>query len=233
MVDKLITDGFNYSIGASLARSRDPFGTALATLRGRLRDGVYPPGEPLTIAELATELRFSTTPIREALAWLAGEGLIDDRRGKGYCCWRIEVGDLIALYNLHELYVDAALRKAEVSRGSASPTRAPGETSPNATIDPSPAINLIRTTASVFEDLVAASGDRLLVSAHASLSIRLGNVRRAEFSVFTDGVDELLGLSRAGELATSELIAAYHERRRENALAIQHVLSDQRIYSYV
>lgn len=220
-------------MGASLARSRDPFGTALTTLRGRLRDGAYPPGAPLTIAELATELKFSTTPIREALAWLAGEGLIDDRRGKGYCCWRLEVDDLIALYDLHELYVDAALRKAEGSCRIASPGREAGEISSNAAVDPSPAVNLIRTAASVFEDLVAASGDRLLTSTHASLSVRLGNVRRAELGVFTDGEDELLGLVQAGELAAPGLVSAYHDRRRDNVVAIQHALGDGRIYSRI
>ena len=64
-------------------RDRDAFGNALQALRQRLRDGAYAPGAPLVIIELAHELNISATPMREALARLAGEGLIEDRRGVG------------------------------------------------------------------------------------------------------------------------------------------------------
>ena len=61
----------------------EPFHVALATLRERLRTGAYRPGVRITAVDLADELRLSNTPVREALARLAGEGLVEDRRGQG------------------------------------------------------------------------------------------------------------------------------------------------------
>ena len=54
----------------------EPFHVALATLRERLRTGVYRPGVRITAVDLADELRLSNTPVREALARPAGEGLV-------------------------------------------------------------------------------------------------------------------------------------------------------------
>ena len=58
-------------------RTRDPFGEALSELRMRLRQGELRPGAPLVVMDLAQSLGLSATPVREALAFLAGEGLID------------------------------------------------------------------------------------------------------------------------------------------------------------
>ena len=63
-------------------RSRDPFGAVLEALRGQIRSGQLPPGEPLIVMDLARALGISATPVREGLAYLAGEGLIDlDEQG--------------------------------------------------------------------------------------------------------------------------------------------------------
>jgi DNA-binding GntR family transcriptional regulator len=47
-----------------------------AYLRERIRDGKLEPGDRLNELALAAELRVSRSPIREALAQLAGEGLV-------------------------------------------------------------------------------------------------------------------------------------------------------------
>jgi len=64
--------------------SRDPYGTALGAVRRFADDGRFVPGEPIVVTELAAEVGLSATPVREALACLAGQGLIERRRGRGY-----------------------------------------------------------------------------------------------------------------------------------------------------
>ncbi|MFN3487458.1 MAG: GntR family transcriptional regulator, partial [Planctomycetota bacterium] len=57
---------------------------ALTAVRDRLQSGALPPGARATAVDLADDLGLSTTPVREALSRLAGEGLLEDRRGQGY-----------------------------------------------------------------------------------------------------------------------------------------------------
>ena len=63
-----------------MAKSRDPFFKALDNIRERARAGGYAPGQSIVIVEEARRLDLSTTPVREALAWLCGEGLIERGR---------------------------------------------------------------------------------------------------------------------------------------------------------
>lgn len=215
-----------YCWKAILARRHDPFGTVLGTLRRRLAEGAYPPGVALAIVDLAAEFQFSTTPIREALAWLAGEGLINDLRGKGYCCWRIEVEDLAALYDLHELYVGEALRRIGGAAHLAS--REVPVAVLDRPLDERPSYkDLIGATAAAFGRLVSATANPVLIQAHASLAVRLGNVRRAEARVFEDLEEELRRLNSQSWQEYSEmdrLIGIYHDRRRVSAPNIHRAL---------
>lgn len=67
-----------------MARHRAPFTTALRTLTERVILGAFSPGKPIIILDEAHSLSLSTTPVREALAWLGGEGLIDRAPAGGY-----------------------------------------------------------------------------------------------------------------------------------------------------
>src|SRR5919108_4875301 len=54
------------------------------TLRERIRDGGYPPGARLpTISELCAAHGVSEIVVRQAIALLRGEGLVETRRGGG------------------------------------------------------------------------------------------------------------------------------------------------------
>lgn len=64
-------------------RLRDPFGMAVAGLRAALDQGLAP-GQHLPVGDVAAALNLSTSPVREVLSRLCGEGLIEDRRGQGY-----------------------------------------------------------------------------------------------------------------------------------------------------
>lgn len=93
-------------------RSRDPFGQALAALRHSLAQGLAP-GERLAIADVAAALKLSTSPVREALSRLCGEGLIDDRRGLGYFVRTLPAEDIVGLLQLERGHIELALSLAD------------------------------------------------------------------------------------------------------------------------
>lgn len=205
-----------------MIRERDPFNRALDALRQRLRSGAFVEGEALTIIDLARELDLSATPVREALSRLAGEGLIEDRRGRGYFGWRLDALDLAELYDLSALHVGAAL--------SALAGGAP----PSVPVAVALSVEELRSTLPqaeaaaagaelVFGTLVLAGGGRTLVACHATLADRLGPARRVEAHVLSEVFDELARLAVASDandwptvLAMSDV---YHARRRAAAAA--------------
>ncbi len=90
-------------------KKRDPFQQALATLMASAADGRFAWGEPLVVTALAQELGLSPTPVREALARLSGEGLIDHRPGRGYFASSPSVEDVVDLLEYHRRLVHWAL----------------------------------------------------------------------------------------------------------------------------
>lgn len=92
-------------------RTRDPFGTALLSLRNALSQGLAP-GQHLPVGDVAAALNLSTSPVREALSRLCGEGLIEDRRGLGYFTRAAPIEDILGLLDLEEVHVRLAARDA-------------------------------------------------------------------------------------------------------------------------
>jgi len=197
-----------------MAQKRDPRGSALCALRDQLRQGRHRPGAPLTISDIAQELGLSPTPIREALAHLAGEGLIQERRGLGYFADSLDSDGLAELYQLHQLYVVAAL--AAPRRRGAGP--APGAEVPRTDwADVTAALDPAQATEVLFAALVAASGARALALAHRRLSDRLGPSRRVEDQVLGDlsvVLAELVRLSGMNDRTGLRIaIELYHQKR--------------------
>ena len=88
----------------------EPLGDRVyATLRGYLRAGRIPTGQPLQEAVLAAQLGVSRTPVREALARLASEGLVV-AEGRSFTVPALEVGDIEDIYALRFLLEPEALR---------------------------------------------------------------------------------------------------------------------------
>lgn len=199
-----------------MARRRDPFGEVLNTLRVRLRDGVYGPGETLNIAELSEELRLSTTPIREALARLAGEGLVEDQRGRGYQAASLDLADLLELYDLSFLHVSLALERTQIEAAvtdAVEPLDAAAQPAELAAFE-----------AGLLGHVVRRSGHRALIEANARLLDRLGPARLAGARLAADPLAELRSLTAAlagGDLATLRgELERYHARRRAEADAV-------------
>jgi DNA-binding GntR family transcriptional regulator len=86
---------------------------AYARLRAAILSGALAPGDPLRIDELAGQLALSRTPVREALARLRDEGLVQTRPRSGTRVSPLrldEAGQALAVISaLHELAVRTAV----------------------------------------------------------------------------------------------------------------------------
>ena len=94
----------------------EPLGDRVyATLREYVRAGRVPTGQPLQEATLGAQLGVSRTPVREALARLASEGLVV-AEGRSFRLPTLSVGDIEDIYALRFLLEPEALRLAAASR---------------------------------------------------------------------------------------------------------------------
>lgn len=104
-----------------MGRDRDPFERSLVALRTRVTAPDAVTELSLAVVPLAAELGVSPTPVREALAHLAGEGLVTRASG-GYRARSQDRASLEALYGLASILIDAA-----IARGLAADENAEGE----------------------------------------------------------------------------------------------------------
>jgi DNA-binding GntR family transcriptional regulator len=94
----------------------EPLGDRVyASLRELLRARRLATGQQLQEAELATQLGVSRTPVREALARLASEGLVV-AEGRSFIVPALNVSDIDDIYALRFLLEPAALRLVASSR---------------------------------------------------------------------------------------------------------------------
>jgi len=195
------------------AEPRDPYGAALGAVRQFAEAGRFIPGEPIVVTELAAEVGLSATPVREALACLAGEGLIERRRGRGYFYPALTTADVIDLFELQLAYLHGALTLHP--RGLASLRKAVA------------GIDALDGVQAVFDAIIAQSGNTALTLAHNRLSHRLGAVLRAERRA-KDGAGETVAAmvqavneGRITELL--QLLEDHHDRRcaRAPSLLVQ------------
>lgn len=188
-----------------MTRNCDTFHQALGSLRLRVEQGVYGEGRPVVIVEEARRLHLSTTPIREALAWLAGAGLVERAPLGGYVTLQLDpatVRDRLA-FRLHCLRI--SLENAGPFP-SALAADAGGERA---------------MLGHDLERLVQSSGSDALFDAFQRVSFRLALLGGAEERVFDDLDAEAAGISTLLAEADGEALWAaltrYHERRMDAA----------------
>lgn len=208
----------------NLMRERDPFNRALASLRERLRRGAYGQGRPLPIADLARDLDLSATPVREALSRLAGEGLVEDLRGRGFQTGRLDASELTELYDLQHLQLGFAL--VALADKTSTPSNALMEAGAPPQADSAEALAV--ACEDLLDRIVHAAGLRALRGWHQAVSDRLGPARRLE-ALALDAVgpelsrlEGLLGRADWSELRTE--LRRFHRRRRSVANAIATLL---------
>lgn len=188
-----------------MTRRRDPFLTALESLRARAEKGVYRPGQPVVIIEEARRLRLSPTPVREALGWLCGYGLIERAPTGGFVAPMLDAALVRDRYALRLYCLTFGLNGvAQVH------ARANGS-------DPAEPMNL----AGHMLRAVRGTGNRALVEAYRRVESQLVQFARAERRVFKDHDDEVADLVRLFERppgsGLAEALGEFHRKRIEAA----------------
>jgi DNA-binding GntR family transcriptional regulator len=88
-------------------------------LREAILEGDLAPGRRLKAEELADQLRTSRTPVREAFALLAREGLVELEPRRGASVRAFDPADLMDLYQVRQLIEPYAARRAATRLGEA------------------------------------------------------------------------------------------------------------------
>ncbi|WP_315730125.1 MULTISPECIES: GntR family transcriptional regulator [unclassified Bradyrhizobium] len=76
------------------------------SLREGILSGVLPPGQPLSVPELARRLNVSRSPIREAVLQLVSDGLAVEQPRRGVVVATIELNDVLEIHEIRE-FVEA------------------------------------------------------------------------------------------------------------------------------
>lgn len=186
-----------------MVRNRDPFATALESLRRRLTDGVYGPGAPIVILDEAKRLGLSTTPVREALAWLSGAGLVEHSATGGYLAPRLDAGFVRDGY---------AFRQACLLMSLEADAAPPAPDVP--TTDP----------AALFAWVVGRGDNAARLDAFQTLELRLGRLVRAERRILGDPAEAIEAMAEAilhdRRREAADKIEAYHRERIAAAAVI-------------
>jgi len=187
-------------------KTRDPYHLALTALAHFAGAGRFGWGMPLVTTAVAEELGLSPTPVREALARLAGEGVIEHRPGRGYFAPSPSSSDIVELYEFHGRLTTWAL----VDFGSR-------DVSPVMDRSGAPQKRL----ETLFAQLVEASGNGALVRAHRRTAAQLRPIRVVEERVAplsSQVVDRMEGLISQARLdLLAPVIETYHTERTKHA----------------
>jgi DNA-binding GntR family transcriptional regulator len=192
-----------------MARNRDPFTQALSSLRERIHSGALRGGSPVIVQDEAERLRLSTTPVREALARLSGEGLVERAASGGYVAIRIDASAARDRYAMQGHYLRIALDLNRRALGRVRPPPPPFDAD-----EPLAAVRHL------FASIVCSAGNHVLWDAYQRVSGQLDVLRELEPRLFDDLGDEATALFAAyrENLAPEfEAIAARYHDRRVNA----------------
>lgn len=103
LADQLLTDRASLDRGSTAERVAD-------ILRGRITDGLFPPGRRLSEEELGGALGVSRNTLREAFRLLTHERLVVHELNRGVFVRVLETEDLRDIYRVRRLIEGAALR---------------------------------------------------------------------------------------------------------------------------
>ena len=193
-----------------MTRRRDPFMMALESLRSRAEQGVYVPGSPVVIMDEARRLNLSTTPVREALVWLSGYGLIERSPTGGFLAPRLDRAIIRDRFALRLQCVVHSVASEADGQAENSGRRGTSESGGDL------AGRMLRT--------VKMTGNAALVDAYQRVCSQLLQLRTAELRLFGDLEEEasrVLGWfdqpRAAARSGLVEALTAYHLRRIDAA----------------
>lgn len=183
------------------------FERVYATIRQRLRDGFYRPGERLEPAVLAEELNASVTPVRDALHRLTGERLVEAPRHEGFRVPMMSETLLRLLYAWHLDLLLLAVMKHQAT----------GMVEESAMIDARNDGPVHERQNALFLALARSAGNPEHVATLDALSLRLEPVQRLEQFFLDETESETNEIVRALEAndrkGLRRSLARYHRRR--------------------
>lgn len=191
-------------------------------LKARLAAGRYPPGHRLEIQRVADEYRSSATPVREVMARLVGEGLVEPQIGGGFRAARLDGSSLASLYRWNAILLGATFNLIAAT----SPALFVGQGAQTPAADTPE--RAAATIASLFLAIAQASENENIVKAVTLVNTRLSFVRLAEPTVLKMVPQETTSILRSSSnndtAALRRRIAAYHNRRVVHAETLSSVL---------
>lgn len=98
--------------GAINASKKSKRSNVLRTLRDRIVDGYYPQGLKLVENELANEFKVSRPMLREILAELENQGLVEKKPNRGTMVRRVDTESLLEIMEIREVLEGLAARLA-------------------------------------------------------------------------------------------------------------------------
>jgi DNA-binding GntR family transcriptional regulator len=185
-------------------------------LREALRDGVYKPGDRLREEEVATRLKVSRTPVREAFSRLVSKGLVAPAQGRGLIVRRLDTSEVVELYVMREILEAAAARLAARHASDAEIEALRDLETRFEAVQGEPQ-DMARLNRQIHDAMFAASRNRYLESALHELQDAIALLGRTTFSV--DGRPDPAAREHR------ELIEAMaaHDGDRAEALARAHI----------
>jgi len=200
-----------------MARSRDPYNQALSALRAAIVCGRLRGGAPVIVATEAQRLALSITPVREALARLDGEHLVERAPGGGYLVVRLDAPDAVEGYWLleHFLLLASGLTRASIGSVPAPPAETDART---------------LSAPYLFDRLVRGAGNGMLTAVHGHLRRRMSPLERAEAQLFDDHAEEAGELYVAvtrSQVAFEQAARAYYQRRIRAAATLVRLAEEE------
>lgn len=175
------------------------------TLKQRLIEGSFRPGQRLEAARLADDMHVSITPVRDVLNRLTGEGLVEAIAGGGFYVPSLDESALRDLLDWNAALALLAMRKPRSSIGSV------------ATLEHD-ASDVPERTARLFLRLALRQGNSAFTRAVESANDRLHAMRQLDERVIGKTSEELAELESAAETATASALAKhvrqFHARRK-------------------
>lgn len=175
------------------------------TLKQRLIEGEFNPGQRLEAARLADDMHVSITPVRDVLNRLTGEGLIGAVAGGGFY---VPVPDEGSLRDLLDWNIFLALHAARARRSVMEPFSSVPQSVP---------VSVPERSALLFARLSLRPGNRQFLMAVENLNDKLHPMRLLDERILDGAADELVELEKGMEAEASifvKRIRQFHKRRK-------------------
>lgn len=181
-------------------------------LRERILTGAYGPGERLRQSAVADQFEVSQTPVREALARLASDGLVQLQPRRGAVVSALSLKEIDEVYELRELLDPYVARKAVVA-GSDEQLAAIAAANQSCSMPNLGASELFERNRIFHRAIYEACGSTRMLQLFESLWHSVTAVRM--FDVYVSDPDELEQMKKEHAAITEALLARDADRAEE------------------